>query len=156
MSNHKLMYTFRGWIAFVAFMDVGTAVRCYIEKRTFLGDGLFMPEDSSLPRILGAYAVLKSLILIHCTLFIHYRPIISLGVCSLLLTILLYLSESLYFGTAVFGFYVLFPCVLNALTMVGLMITPRFLDPPEVIEDENTELLRQAVAFRRRRGKKIN
>lgn len=43
-----------------------------------------------------------------------------------------------------------------ALTMVGLMITPRFLDPPEVIEDENTELLRQAVAFRRRRGKKIN
>ncbi|KAG8238242.1 hypothetical protein J437_LFUL018187 [Ladona fulva] len=122
MPNHKLMYTFRGWIAFVAFMDMGTAVRCYIEKRTFLGDGLYMSEEASLPRILGAYSVLKALILIHCTLFIHYKPIISLGVSCLLLTILLYISESLYYGTAVFGFYVLFPCVLNSKFM---MIRPQ-------------------------------
>lgn len=31
------MYAFRGWIAFVAFMDLGTAVRCFIEKRAFFG-----------------------------------------------------------------------------------------------------------------------
>lgn len=31
-----MMYAFRGWIAFVAFMDLGTAVRSYIEKRSFL------------------------------------------------------------------------------------------------------------------------
>lgn len=34
----KLLYAFRGWIAFVAFMDLGTAFRSYIEKRSFLGD----------------------------------------------------------------------------------------------------------------------
>lgn len=33
----KLMYAFRGWIGFVAFMDLGTAVRCFIEKRAFFG-----------------------------------------------------------------------------------------------------------------------
>lgn len=31
-----MVYAFRGWIAFIAFMDLGTAVRSYIEKRSFL------------------------------------------------------------------------------------------------------------------------
>lgn len=34
--ERKMMYAFRGWIAFVAFMDLGTAFRSYIEKRSFL------------------------------------------------------------------------------------------------------------------------
>lgn len=34
--ERKMLYAFRGWIAFVAFMDLGTAVRSYIEKRSFL------------------------------------------------------------------------------------------------------------------------
>lgn len=38
MFERKLLYAFRGWIAFVAFMDMGTAVRSYIERRSFLGD----------------------------------------------------------------------------------------------------------------------
>lgn len=39
----KILYAFRGWIAFVAFMDLGTAFRSYIEKRSFLGD----PSDGN-------------------------------------------------------------------------------------------------------------
>lgn len=35
-----MIYAFRGWIAFVAFMDLGTAVRSYIEKRSFLSKTL--------------------------------------------------------------------------------------------------------------------
>lgn len=35
-----MLYAFRGWIAFVAFMDLGTAVRSYIEKRSFLSKTL--------------------------------------------------------------------------------------------------------------------
>lgn len=38
--DQKMMYAFRGWIAFVAFMDLGTAVRSYIEKRSFLSSTL--------------------------------------------------------------------------------------------------------------------
>lgn len=34
--QNKVLYAFRGWIAFVAFMDMGTAGRSYIEKRSFL------------------------------------------------------------------------------------------------------------------------
>lgn len=34
-------------------------------------------DDSTLPRILGAYSVLKALALIHCTLYIHYKPLVK-------------------------------------------------------------------------------
>lgn len=37
-TERKMIYAFRGWIAFVAFMDLGTAVRSYIEKRSFLSE----------------------------------------------------------------------------------------------------------------------
>lgn len=36
--QNKVLYAFRGWIAFVAFMDLGTAGRSYIEKRSFLNN----------------------------------------------------------------------------------------------------------------------
>lgn len=29
---------FRGFVGFVAFIDIGSAARAYIEKRSFLGD----------------------------------------------------------------------------------------------------------------------
>lgn len=36
--QNKVLYAFRGWIAFVAFMDLGTAGRSYIERRSFLSN----------------------------------------------------------------------------------------------------------------------
>lgn len=38
--EQKMIYAFRGWIAFLAFMDLGTAVRSYIEKRSFLSKNI--------------------------------------------------------------------------------------------------------------------
>lgn len=40
-----MMYAFRGWIAFVAFMDFGTAIRSYIEKRSFLSKTILEPSE---------------------------------------------------------------------------------------------------------------
>ncbi len=44
--DQKLLYAFRGWIAFIAFMDMGTAVRCLIEKRSILGEHSFTKIDN--------------------------------------------------------------------------------------------------------------
>uniref|UniRef100_A0A1B6F7X7 Uncharacterized protein n=1 Tax=Cuerna arida TaxID=1464854 RepID=A0A1B6F7X7_9HEMI len=163
--DQKLMYAFRGWIAFVAFMDLGVAFRSFIEKRCFLGeyaedksDQLIEQSDPTLPRVLGMYSILKAISLIHCTVFIHYRPIISMGICSLLLTIIMYLMEALYFQSATLNFYIIFPCALNSLTLIGLAILPRrLLEAPSLVEDENAELLKQATAFKRRKApKKVN
>ncbi|PSN39280.1 hypothetical protein C0J52_14641 [Blattella germanica] len=69
----------------------------------------------------------------------------------------MYCSEVLYFYSTTPSFYVIFPCVLNALTLAGLIILPKkLIEVPLVAEDENAELLRQATAFKRRRPKKVN
>lgn len=48
--------------------------------------------------------------------FIWYHPsrVVSMGGCSLVLSMVLYLSESLYFRSSSLTFYVIFPCVLNS------------------------------------------
>lgn len=157
------MYAFRGWIAFVAFMDLGTAVRSYIEKRSFLttspSDIEYNDEDYTTSRILGIFSILKALALIHCTLYIHYKPIVSMGICSLLVTVFLYLTETLYFRAAVLSFYVVFPGILNAVTLGGLIYLPRRLklwDPPLELDEENMHLLRQAGGMKRRRNTRKN
>lgn len=164
--QNKLLYAFRGWIAFVAFMDLGTAVRSYIEKRSFLGDHAeneFIDGDFTVSRILGMYSILKALALIHCTLYIHYKPIVSMGYWSLALTIVLYFTEALYFHSTTLNFYVIFPCLLNTLTLLGLIYLPVKLNLwgptpgssgfiSHDYEDENAQLLRQMGNLRRRRN----
>lgn len=98
--THKLLYLFRGWIAFVAFMDFGTAFRSFIERKSFLGDTstsmfvegtdikslplllflmrlkcilFFFAGDYTVSRILGMYLLMKAVCLVHCTLYIHYK-----------------------------------------------------------------------------------
>lgn len=189
--DQKIMYAFRGWIAFVAFMDLGVAVRSFIENKCILGeysfrhtDGLleqsaendvssysYNPQgstikptltlipfdDPTLPRVLGMYSILKAIALIHCTVFIHYIPIISMGICSIILTVVMYLTEALYFKSATLNFYIVFPVVLNGITLIGLILLPRkYMNAPTVAEDENAELLKQISAFRKRKPKKTS
>ncbi|XP_037972566.2 uncharacterized protein LOC105398812 [Plutella xylostella] len=161
--QNKVLYAFRGWIAFVAFMDLGTAGRSYIEARSFLthadSDSL---DDFTMTRMLGMYCTLKALALIHCTLYIHYRPVVSLGYWSLTLSIVLYCSEAFYYRSTALTFYVVFPCVLNIITLLGLIYLPGKLklwsQIPGVsgadreLEDENTQILRSMGNFKRRRA----
>lgn len=79
--ERKLLYAFRGWIAFVAFMDLGTAFRSYIEKRSFLGD----PSDSQY--IAGKFEITKKKNIVfiilaftanHPLFFAHFIAILSL------------------------------------------------------------------------------
>ncbi|KAJ2941814.1 hypothetical protein O0L34_g15791 [Tuta absoluta] len=161
--QNKVLYAFRGWIAFVAFMDLGTAGRSFIERRSFLtpnGDSE-MDGEFTTSRMLGMYSVLKALALIHCTLYIHYRPVVSMGYWSLSLTIILYFTEAFYFHSTNLNFYVVFPCILNIITLLGLIYLPSKLKLWGAIpgtsgmavelEDENTQILRQMGNFRRRR-----
>lgn len=100
--NRKILYAFRGWIGFVAFIDIGSAFRSYVEKRSFLSsddttDIKYIEGDFTVSRVLGIYCILKAFCLIQSTLYIHYKPVVNMGSCSLLITMVLYLSEALYF-----------------------------------------------------------
>lgn len=41
------VYTLRGWLAFVAFLDFAQAVRSWLDKDVFLGSYYFLPQNSS-------------------------------------------------------------------------------------------------------------
>ncbi|KAJ8912425.1 hypothetical protein NQ315_006091 [Exocentrus adspersus] len=140
----KLLYAIRGWIAFVAFMDLGTAIRSYIEKRSFLSKTIcdidnFIDEEYTTSRVLGSYSILKAIILIHCALYIHYHPIISMGIWSLIITLGLYFTETVYFRAATFNFYVVFPFILNVLTLGILIYTQKSIKHLNVTSSENEE-----------------
>lgn len=46
-------------------------------------------------------------------MMIYFGSVVSMGGCSLALTMVLYLTEALYFRSSTLTFYVIFPCVLN-------------------------------------------
>ncbi|XP_028140262.2 uncharacterized protein LOC114334422 [Diabrotica virgifera virgifera] len=153
--DRKMLYAFRGWIAFVAFMDLGTAVRSYIEKRSFLSKTIsdleeYVDGEYTATRVLGVYSILKALVLIHCTLYIHYKPVVSLGICSLISNVVLYLTETVYFRAATFNFYVVFPCILNAVTLGGLIYLPYHLHIWEHQLDGDEDMLRAGMIKRKR------
>lgn len=44
--------------------------------------------------------------------------VVSMGGCSLALTLVMYATEALYFRSTTLNFYVIFPCVLNSKTKI--------------------------------------
>lgn len=135
-------------------MDLGTAFRSYIERRSFLGDHSdtqFIEGEQDrkwIPRQLkinffhrwlyniahnwyvlppegdriGALYSLHTLQTVSLKLFLlldweynnfHHR-VVSMGGCSLALTMVFYATEALYFRSSTLNFYVIFPCVLNS------------------------------------------
>lgn len=158
--DSKILYAFRGWIGFVAFMDLGITAKSFIEKRSFLTKNLtdYNDEEYTTSRILGMFALLKALVLIYSTVYIHYKPVVDLGRWSLAVTILLYFSETVYFHASSLNLTVIFPCVLNIVTLIGLFYFPNKLDIWGLrvgTEEENANFFKQTGFVRRRKhGKK--
>jgi len=67
----------------------------------------------TMARILGRYCLLNGVIMTHCAVFIHHIPIISLSICSLTLSIILYGSEAFYYYTTAVNFYIVFPILIS-------------------------------------------
>jgi len=159
-SNNKILYAFRGFIAFVAFIDIATALRNYVERRSFMSgneeftDVKLIEADYTISRVIGIYSILKALTLIQTTLYIHFKAVVYTGCFSLTITMIFFVSEALYFRSTTCNFYVIFPFILNSITLAGLYYLPkkmRLWDSIPEIEDENSELLKKMGTFKKRR-----
>ncbi|KAL4141640.1 hypothetical protein QTP88_004245 [Uroleucon formosanum] len=107
-------------------------------------------EDVTLPRVLGMFSLLKALCLIHCSLFIHYKPMVSIGAMSMVLSIVLYLSEAIYYRSTTLNFFIVFPSVLNGLTLIGLYSIVRKINkPPSECVEENVEMLMSKLKYQK-------
>ncbi|XP_018013462.1 uncharacterized protein LOC108670499 [Hyalella azteca] len=155
---HRVIYGLRGWIAFVSFLDLGTAVQCFIDTEAYLGtlytaSGVAEHVNPAMARLLGTHRMLAAIILAHCALCIHHPPVLSLAVCSCLVTVVTHASESLWYCTTPINFYTLFPVATAVLTMIGLFVAPSFLKPPEV-DDEESHLLKLGLPRKKNWNKK--
>ncbi|CAH1720436.1 uncharacterized protein LOC114123701 [Aphis gossypii] len=157
MVEDKILYTFRGWLAFVAFMDLGVTFRSFFENKCIIGtqtnlqaDEHFIHEELTLPRVLGMFSLLKALCLIHCSLFIHYKPMVSIGAMSMVLSIVLYLSEAIHYRSTTLNFFIVFPSILNGLTLIGLYLIVRKINkPPVECVEENVEMLMTKLKYQK-------
>nr|XP_023026938.1 uncharacterized protein LOC111514927 isoform X2 [Leptinotarsa decemlineata] len=112
--------------------------------------------EFTISRILGLYSILKALVLIHCTLFIHYKPVVSMGICSLIITIILYCTETIYFRAATLNFYVVFPCILNVVTLAGLLYLPNHLQIWDYQTEEDDHKFKFGLMKKKRNSKREN
>ncbi|XP_060529003.1 uncharacterized protein LOC132703640 [Cylas formicarius] len=159
-GNSKILYAFRGWIGFIAFMDLGTTIRSFIEKKSFLSKTFleYDDEEFTTSRILGIFALLKAVSLIYTTLYIYCKPVVDLGKWALMTSVLLYLSESIYFRSVTLNVTVIFPLILNLGTLFALFYLPVKLRIWEITtgsDDEGTQLFKEAPAVRRKKSRRV-
>lgn len=161
MGVHRYIYALRGWLAFVAFMDLGTAFRCFLDD-DFLAvkvynAGTVYPVHPAMARLFGMWSILNATVILHCALCIHHFPIYVMTIFSLLLGSLTYVLEVFYYKTAALGLSVIFPVSVKGVTVVLLCIAPHYLWSPEILkedQDEEEEIFKKVGGCTKNRSKK--
>lgn len=62
MVEDKILYTFRGWLAFVAFMDLGATFRSFFENKCIIGTQTNLQADENFIHGTNILNVLGSLL----------------------------------------------------------------------------------------------
>ncbi|KAB7501796.1 hypothetical protein Anas_12186 [Armadillidium nasatum] len=77
-----------------------------------------------------------------------------MAICNCCLTIIANYMETFYYQTAPLNFYTIFPVVISALTITGLCIAPKYLKPPEIEAEEETNILKMRIPRKKNWNKK--
>jgi len=139
------LFAIRGVLAFVAFTEVSTSVRCLLPFGTDereLGQGyvrakvfnqLHLPQDSQSAQVIertfshvfGLYCLLNGLILFHLAVYIHKRPLTYLAVAALCAKLLFFAAHSpLGYGTITGAPNLVFPTISAAVSLVAAICVP--------------------------------
>lgn len=175
-----LLFAIRGLLSFVAFTEFTNAGRCllpvpyysdnninrdpssaatYIQARLFDNINLEVASERVLSQVYGLYCALNALIIVHVAIFVHHRPLISLGFWALVLKFLFYITHAFYFKTIRSLPNLMFPMVSCLVSVIATAFLPyalndgQFFFSTEPTTDENMELLRQ-MKFAKRLKKK--
>ncbi|KAI9565503.1 hypothetical protein GHT06_009295 [Daphnia sinensis] len=155
MRVDRGVYTLRGWLAFVAFLDFAQALRSWLDKDVFLGsyysnqnssisneDNQRLPVPSSTARLLIVYSVQNGSILLLSAFCIHHWSMAVMAMFSLLLKMTYLILESLKFKSSAFNFHIIFPVVVDGITLVALSFSQKLLKKELLNYQENEEILK--------------
>ncbi|EFX79779.1 hypothetical protein DAPPUDRAFT_319223 [Daphnia pulex] len=149
------VYTLRGWLAFVSFLDFAQALRSWFDKDVFLGsyyknfntstnitDLENLPLPSSSARLLIAYSIQNGSILLLSAFCIHHWSMAVMAMFSLLLKIVYLMLEALKFKSTPFNFHIIFPVIVDGITFIALTFSPKLLKKEVLNDQENEEILK--------------
>lgn len=163
--THWIIFTLRGWVAFLAFMNFGTAARCFMDEKflhsKFFGIDLNSDEhkaDGGLvaERVFGFWSLTNGIIFMHCAVFIEETRILGISACALLLYLGFFMSEAFIFDTIMLKGAALYPFAMATLTIFWLVISYGYLKHRDMDDefDEN-EILKKRFRFKGMNFKKI-
>jgi len=164
------LFAIRGFLAFVAFMELVNAFRSlfprfftlpeerlqesFIHKKIFSNAELTEDSELILSQLFGFYSLLNGIVISHAAVFVHYWPVISVCFAAVFSKTLFYLLQGIY-GTipATSGLQV--PLIIGCLTLFALGFLPHFVTQSKVVPgNENEELLRGMRAAKKRNSRK--
>jgi len=173
MALSKL-FAIRGFLAFLAFMELVNCLRSlipslftlpherlaesFIHKKIFSLVELTTDTELLVAQLFGFYSGLNASVLVHTCLFLHYTPVYSLGLITLSIKTLFLLSQCFIHKTIPNTAGLQVPLLVTLLALIGLVLLPwlggeesRLVGNRGV--SENEELLR-AMRFSKSRRKK--
>ncbi|XP_065582867.1 uncharacterized protein LOC136041972 isoform X1 [Artemia franciscana] len=141
-ESERRTYILRGWLAFAAFVDFAIALRSYVDLTTFFGTEL---RDSNVPlttaRAVSCLHIHTGLTMAACAFAIHSFPLTIMTALSIVLKTLYWLSEAIVWRTTSFSFHILFPAIVNGISLYGIFI----IQPHLRIQVKGEELLENAL-----------
>ncbi|XP_042895351.1 uncharacterized protein [Parasteatoda tepidariorum] len=150
-----LTVTLRCWVAFIAFTNFGAAFRCFTEDNfvhsKFFGNNLTIIESNEgqvMERMYGFWSLINGIILLNTFFFIEEIKILILSICVIVFYLSFFAVEGYFYKTILLHGPTIYPCTLNGLTLLWLLISLRFPAKKTREEFDENEVLRRQFHFK--------
>lgn len=163
-------YAIRGFLAFVAFMELVNALRSlvpslfalpherltesFIQKKIFSQAELSQEANLIVGELFGFYSLLNSAVLVHTAFFSHLKPLLSLGLLSLTCKCSFYLLQGTYYSTIPASSYQV-PLFLSLVALCGLIVLLWCEEERQWDTNGENEELLKAMKFSKAKKKKM-
>ncbi|XP_015784257.1 uncharacterized protein LOC107361845 [Tetranychus urticae] len=159
---HWTDYTTRGWLAFLSFMHVGTAFRCFTDRdflRTKIFTSTTYKNDITFDHLFGIYSIINAIILIQSSIYLYVYPVTRLVICAILAYVSLFTVESFVYKTIQIQQTTLFPFAFSGLALVWI-ITFHYIWKPwqnsgDLVEVEKDAYIKFGLPIKKPISKKI-
>ncbi|XP_053202301.1 uncharacterized protein LOC128387146 [Panonychus citri] len=121
---HWSDYMTRGWLSFLSFMHIGTALRCFLDHN-FLRTKIFTSpryqNDIVVDHLFGIYSFINAAILMQSSIYLYVYPLTRLAILTILAYVSLFLIEVSVYKTIQIQRTTLFPFVFNSLALIWII-----------------------------------
>lgn len=160
------LFAIRGFLAFVAFMEIVNAFRSlfpsfftlpeerleqsFVHKKIFSNADLTEDGKLIVSQLFGFYSLLNAIVISHAAVFCHYRPVLSLCGAAVLAKTIFYLVQGVY-GTIPANSGLQVPVLICCMSLGALAALPYFTATEKIHPGSENEDLLKKMRFAKKR-----